>query len=936
MFELFYVRTRKLWVVGMLLLSWVHFAQVLPPINTYTSLQHGGGNQNWSISQASNKFIYVANNKGLLEFNGANWKLYLTPNNTIMRSVKVIGEKIYSGAYMDFGYWSRENTQQLRYTSLVEQLKIELKDDEQFWGILELDGYILFQSLHRIYLYNPISKKVNRIDSEAEITKMFLVDNSIYFHKKNLGVFKIENGQAVPFTQLRPFAESDVIGMYKENNQFIVLTENQGIHFLNDNKLTAWEGPNTLLKGKTVYSSAKLADGRLVVGTISNGAIVLDRFGNLDLNISQREGLNNNTVLSVFEDADANIWFGLDSGINSVNGASNVRVYRNNKGFIGTVYTSIVHNGYLYLGSNQGLFAKKLGENTDFISIENTKGQVWNLRLIDGQLFCSHDSGLFVIDNTKVAYQINRQGTWDVRQLDATTILTGNYFGLGILKKKGTQWVFRNKLQGFNNSSKHLEFSGNRIVVNHEYKGVFKLEMDKGYNNILTVAKDTSVTKGLHSSLVKFNRKILYASKNGIYQYDDKSDSFVKDNLLSSIYSEDEFTSGKLVYDEVKQRLWGFSSKHLFYISPGKLSNVPIINKIAISNSLREGALGYENIYALNPNEHLIGTNNGYIIVNAEEHTKPGPIQTYINQVSTKELDSRKSYVPVNTDGMFAYESNSVAFEFSTPQYNSSLETEYQYKLEGLNDTWSPWSGKSNASYVNLKYGKYTFQVRSKAGNELSTNVASYTFSIKKPWYLSNAMVAVYLIFLVLVFYVIHIVNKRYYKSKGKKLLAEQQREFELQELEKEKELVVLKNEQLRNDVESKNRELASSTMSMIKKNEFLNTIKNELKKVEGTSVHRVVKIIDKNLNNKDDWRLFEEAFNNADKGFIKKVKSMHPELTPNDLRLCAYLRLNLPSKEIAPLLNISPRSVEVKRYRLRKKMNLNHKEKLTDYILNL
>jgi len=81
---------------------------------------------------------------------------------------------------------------------------------------------------------------------------------------------------------------------------------------------------------------------------------------------------------------------------------------------------------------------------------------------------------------------------------------------------------------------------------------------------------------------------------------------------------------------------------------------------------------------------------------------------------------------------------------------------------------------------------------------------------------------------------------------------------------------------------------------------------------------------------------MFQEAFNNADKNFIKKIKAIHSELTPNDLRLCAYLRLNLSSKEIAPLLNISPRSVEVKRYRLRKKMKLDHDENLTDYIINI
>ena len=72
----------------------------------------------------------------------------------------------------------------------------------------------------------------------------------------------------------------------------------------------------------------------------------------------------------------------------------------------------------------------------------------------------------------------------------------------------------------------------------------------------------------------------------------------------------------------------------------------------------------------------------------------------------------------------------------------------------------------------------------------------------------------------------------------------------------------------------------------------------------------------------------------NTDKEFFKKIKSLHPALTSNDLRLCAYLRLNLTSKEIAPLLNISVRSVEIKRYRLRKKMDLTHEQGLVEYIL--
>ena len=168
-------------------------------------------------------------------------------------------------------------------------------------------------------------------------------------------------------------------------------------------------------------------------------------------------------------------------------------------------------------------------------------------------------------------------------------------------------------------------------------------------------------------------------------------------------------------------------------------------------------------------------------------------------------------------------------------------------------------------------------------------------------------------------------------------MLERKNKELELKSLENQQQLMHFKNEKLQSDIEGKNRELAISTMSLIKKNEFLNKIKDELKKVnESKNLSPVIDIIDKNLNNTDDWKLFQEAFNNADKDFLKKIKGMHPSLTPNDLRLCAYLRLNLSSKEIAPLLNISPRSVEVKRYRLRKKMNLPHESSLTNHIIEL
>ena len=116
--------------------------------------EYNAQNQNWAIAQSPEKLIYAANSEGLLEYNGANWTLYASPNETIMRSVTAIGGKIYTGSYMEFGYWEKNLLGVLEYKSLSQDLKVELKQDEEFWKIIGIDDFIIFQSLNRIYIYN--------------------------------------------------------------------------------------------------------------------------------------------------------------------------------------------------------------------------------------------------------------------------------------------------------------------------------------------------------------------------------------------------------------------------------------------------------------------------------------------------------------------------------------------------------------------------------------------------------------------------------------------------------------------------------------------------------------------------------------------------------------------------------------------------------------
>ena len=362
-------------------------------------------------------------------------------------------------------------------------------------------------------------------------------------------------------------------------------------------------------------------------------------------------------------------------------------------------------------------------------------------------------------------------------------------------------------------------------------------------------------------------------------------------------------------------------------------------NTIPIPLSLTGSMLGYENVTRLSNSIFLIGTTDGYYTINLNDlRLKNNGVS--ITGVTINKLDEKLISCPVKQAGEFSSDENNIILNFTVPEYNKYIYTEYQYILEGFQEEWSNWSARTTANFKNLPPGDYTFKVRAKIANSNPKNLATYSFTIAKPWYATYLALFIYLILLVLLALYVNKTYKEYYRKKEQKLIEENNLLLEIKELENEHQLMKLKNEQLSSDVDSKNRELAASTMSLMKKNELLALIKDDLKRTSGNNddknIKSVINTIDENISEDNSWAIFKEAFNNADNDFLKIVKQAHPSLTPNDLRLCAYLRLNLSSKEIAPLLNISVRSVEVKRYRLRKKMDLPHETSVVEYILSI
>ena len=911
------------------------YTQSFPPIQSYTPQEYSAANQNWKISETSKNEILFANSEALLLFNGTSWNKYSSPNGSIVRSVKNIDDKIYIGSHSDFGFFQKSNNGVLIYTSLVEKLNLIIEEDEEFWNILLLDNWIIFQSISRLIFIDKNNNDVKYLKLKGIINNSFSIDKQIYI-ALNTGLFKLVNGQSelvIDSNQL----PSQIVNIFNSENGLLILTSKHGFYLEKSPGvlIRVNSSLDSLNDGFSIFSAIQLQDSSYALGSVGQGLFLLDSDLKSLKKIDKSRGLANNTVLSLYEDTKNNIWLGLDNGITVINNDSPFSIYSDSDGVLGTIYATKLFNKILYVGTNQGLFFKKYNTDEPFRLIKETSGQVWSLIEIDNTLFCGHNNGTFIVLNGSVKKISNTNGSWTFRKIsdDSSDVLEGSYYGLKILSKVNEQWIVKNNITGFDISSRFFEISNNgKIIVSHGYKGVYKLSVNSDFTNIIDYELDSIALKGGNTSLAKFDNNIYYNYDKGMLKYNSLSNDFSKDTLLSNLSSKDLLYG--IIRNDFDGKLWLFSENNIHYVYKDLVSGNKKVSSIVSTNQLRRTV--FENISKIDESNYVIGTNNGYITLDLDKY-KLLPPKVNISKIESYELNQNP--ISVNNEEFIQFESsfNNLRFHTNVSNYQKFQPITFEYLLEGYLPEWVSVKESPFIEFNNLKPGDYEFRVRARVGDFYSSNVDSISFSVESPWYFSNFMIANYFLVFAIVFFLFNRSYEKYYREKEQKIIRTNQNKLELIEIEKKQALMAVENIKLQNDIESKNRELAVSTMSMIKKNQFLSKIKSDLKKSEsGDKIFSVIKMIDRNLNNKDDWKFFEEAFNNADKDFLKKVKSTHPSLTNNDLRLCAYLRLNLSSKDIAPLLNISLSSVEIKRYRLRKKMQLTHNEGLTDHLLSL
>jgi ligand-binding sensor domain-containing protein/DNA-binding CsgD family transcriptional regulator len=928
-------------------------------VTKFTRNDYRAGLQNWAIRQDKSGMVYIANNEGLLTFDGANWQLFPLPNGTIVRSIAFgPNGRLYAGGQDELGYFEPDPQGRLTYHSLLKSIQPTYQQFADIWNIVVYGEDVFFQASSVIFrLHNgtmssfPTSSKWEFMGSDGK--RLIAQDrrNGISQFTQNDWQTLVPAGSlptSLTITALVPFQQSA-----------LVTTANHGLFKLaGGNILTPFAQIETTGVGRQHFTSAlALKNGRTLLGTYDNGILYLDSLGNVLDYYTAKDGLNSNNIKCLFGEEQDQIWVGLEDGLSTLDLNSpiswlNPALFNNASG-----YAMARDNGNLYLALANGLYQMPAAgiynlKNKQATLRKIAGGLTWNVSTLQGRILVGRDDGLFELKGGQLSLVDQGTGYWLCRSTasakDANGLAAGNYRGLALFRQANGRLAKTKDFTTINTSARFLEYdsASQSLWISHPYRGVYKIMLQD--SSIHKYAKEQGLPSTLNNHVFKVKNQIVIATEKGLYTYNSKLDGFQLSDEYDKIFRG---ISVRYLKEDADGNLWFVTGKKLGVVDATTKSVYffPELERKILS--------GFENIFPLDKNHIFVGGENGFFVIDyaAYLQRKAEP-QVFVRQV-TMRISSDSillgGYAAGSAQGdkavfKLSHRFKELKFGFSSPFSVQGSHTTYAYRLTGLDDAWSEWSTKTEKDYTYLAPGNYVFEVKARSNLNDESPVTSFAFEVLTPWYKTIWARLLYLVLIAAALYFVmklreNIIKKRHEQKleEERKKLEEKQKLLEYQhqlEFEKsEKELIRLRNEKLES-------ELAASAMNLVQKKEFLQKIKEEINNLNKSGnnedgpaeLKKIAKelIADDKMN--AEWEQFSIHFNQVHNNFLVTLKNKYPQLNAHDLKLCAYLRMNLSSKEMARMMSISVRGVEISRYRLRKKLQLQPKENVFDFLMSM
>lgn len=919
-----------------------------PLVVNYNSNQYGAGSQNWAISQDRTGILYFCNNSGLLSFDGTRWELTKLKNNLIVRSVYVdTDDRIYVGSFEEFGYFERDELGELQYTSLRPLVGDYKFTNDEIWQIRRHDGKIYFQTFGSYFVYD--GKSVTGVRGSAAPLYFHQVDSRMYAQLINSGLAELNSeGKFSDIISRSSVGNADIVSMLPHGDNTLLITTTDAMYTLSDGIATRWSTEiDTRLKRAVANRATVLEDGKIVIGTINDGVFAIDGDGRELWHFNQNNGLTNNTVLGVFADKNSNVWVGLDNGIALIRTNSPIYFFEPSETDIGMIYGMTTDGDNCYFATNQGIFEWQAAKGA-LSAVAGSHEQNWSIGNLDGQIISGNNRGTFEIKGQQAILITGPEGGGNdiVKAVihGKEILIQPSYTKLSVFDKQGSQWKFRNLIDGFSDLIMQLEVdSDGTIWAAHRVRGLYQMSLDESLRkvNALKFHKSIDSTDIANQvRVMKLRGRIIFTSGGKFYRYDDISNRIIGyDELNKQLAGLGDTHTIVPVNDE----LYWFIRNNEYLLVNASAGQYTVVSRFPFADFASPPIEDFGNIYVDTSDGVSYFCMNGVVgRYNPQNVSKTKNVgQLTIKSIEKYNRSEGASHkIPVKSGAEIAYGDNNVTFNLMYADFLNSSYT-IQYRLDGFDNQWEVADVNLTKNYTYLPAGSYIFKARvvDELGNEASS--VELPFTVLTAWYNSVYAIIVYILFAALVAFIIVNTMTRVKMARRNKLYeAEQQLQHKLL-LEQRQQILELEKDKLESDITHKSKELASATMSLIATNEFLEQLKEDVLTAKTSSVaekktiNRIVGMINSKLTSQDEWGIYQNNFDLIHENFFQRLKERFAELTPTDLRLCALLRLNMPTKDIARMSGLTVRGVEAARYRLRKRLRLAEKDSLTEFLLS-
>lgn len=898
------------------------------PVRFYTPSEYKSDAQVWSISKGEYDDVYFATNEGIVLYDGVRWEKYVTPSECIMRSVFYDEENkvAYSGGVNEFGYWKYDEYGNLQYTVLYENSPSA--PTQEFWKIAKVPGsrLVYFESPLSLLVYDMVTGKITPLaDDGMRFHFLFIVGEKVYVQQNNY-LYRLDGYEKQMITdQLENFylvymslASDGRLRLFSSEKGTLLLDERGKIE-----KHISYE------TNMRITSMSRLGEDYLV-GTGNTGFYRIDENGTVLSKVGEQMGLKN-TVLSVGVNNKGDIWLGLNGGIMMIEeSVKEESLLLDPKESIGYVYCAVDREEQLYVGTNKGLFCmNKEDKQTRFVLVPESKGQVWDLYHIGDEVVVAHNKGLFSVFNGTFR-EIKHSGVYTLVPVPSRPgyYISGNYVGLSLYEMKDGKLTFRNNISGYDDLVQNCVFDkdGN-LWITHSRREYMRLRFDNDYTSIVESEIYTvPTTLSKRAFMVKVGNDLIFMNnEGGVYKYNELNNTLQSDEYYATLLST--INRDILRIQAFDDRFWQINEDGVCLLQ--KNYNKVMVNA-GLFARMKDQFIpkGFRKVIQLQDSIYAIGLENGLGIMN---------ITALNGQSSMKKPHIRKAEIVGELENrLLSLEEGNLSIPAHINMVRLWLtalnrERQVEYRIVERGDKWENSSG----GYIQLSYlrsGDFTLEIRSTNGYGIHSETSQVMLHIASPWYATTYAYIFYSLLLVVIVFLIYKVILIQTRRKEEKIRLNEERK-------RKEEMERYQLNCLQEELGNKNSKLMSITMLGVQNNTFLKKIKDAVSDIDGQSpvikqqVQRIVKDIERQLNDQSGWDNFAEHFNNTCNGFFDRLIEKHPKLTNSDLRLCAYIRLNLSTKEIASLMNVSSSSVEMAKYRLRKKLELDESIALPYYL---